>query len=417
MGVERRSLALLAASVFTVALGYGVILPILPTLIERIGGHASAEAVSWHAGALSGAYMFAVFVGAPLWGYISDRKGRRAVITAGLAGYAVTLAVFAFARTVWVAYLARVLAGAFVSAVLPVASAYVGGDPDARRRARSFALLGAATLFGFLVGPAFSGWIYAFARGMGGPEAMVTEMAGWPLYAAASLGVLVFGAVYFGLSEAEPSRATAAPRAAGGGRPAVPVRRALLVINFLAMFGLGALEVALPLLGGASLDLDPTQIAVLFAECSLVMIAVQGLVFFTPLFERVRGEILLALGFAAMAVGFALLGQAAGYPSVLVAVAFVASGSGLLLPAVGFIASVRAAASLGALLGALTAAGSLGQAVGSAAGGWLYGAFPGGVFWAAGGLMVVGAIASARGGLGKAPAARVPGRDRTPGAP
>jgi MFS family permease len=399
---DRRSLALLAASGFTVALGYGVILPIVPMLLERIGGHASGSAVSWHAGALSALYMLAVFIGAPMWGYVSDRSGRRIVIIAGLAGYVIALGVFALARSVWLAYLARALAGAFVSAVLPVASAYIADDADEQRRARSFALLGAASLFGFLVGPAFSGWVYALARGMGGSGAMVADMVAWPLYAAVGFGLMVLAAVYFGLPEPDRARAM---RAAAIERDAQATRArlVLLALNFLAMFGLGALEVALPLLGTSSFGFDPARVAMLFAECSLMMMMVQGVLFFAPLLKRVRGSYLLALGFTAMALGFVLLGQAPGYPSALVAVGLIASGSGLLLPAISFIASVRAVTSVGALLGALTAAGSLGQAMGSAAGGWLYGSFSAGTFWVAGILMVIGVLASASGGHAMTP--------------
>jgi hypothetical protein len=128
-----------------------------------------------------------------------------------------------------------------------------------------------------------------------------------------------------------------------------------------------------------------------------MMIVVQALLFFAPLFERVRGSVLLALGFAAMAGGFALLARAPGYASALVAVGLIATGSGLLLPAISFVASLRAASGVGALLGALTAAGSLGQALGSAAGGWLFGALSARTFWIAGALMLVGLLASASG--------------------
>lgn len=70
-------------------------------------------------------YMLALFVGAPLWGRVSDRVGRRPVTLLGLAGCVVALASFGLATNLWQAYLARGLGGALVSAVLPVALAYI----------------------------------------------------------------------------------------------------------------------------------------------------------------------------------------------------------------------------------------------------------------------------------------------------
>lgn len=86
--VSRWVFPLYLAAAFVVALGYGVVLPIVPLLVERIVGVASPAAVAWHTGALSAVYMLAILVGAPLWGALSDRVGRRPVIMTGLAGYA-----------------------------------------------------------------------------------------------------------------------------------------------------------------------------------------------------------------------------------------------------------------------------------------------------------------------------------------
>jgi MFS family permease len=76
----------LVAAMFTVTLGYGVLLPVLPFLLERLLNHPSEAAISYHTGWLMGTFMFALFVFAPLWGHVSDRIGRRTVIMVGLGG-------------------------------------------------------------------------------------------------------------------------------------------------------------------------------------------------------------------------------------------------------------------------------------------------------------------------------------------
>ena len=108
---DTRTFFVLMASTFTVSLGYGAVLPLLPYFLVRLLPQASSAAVSWHTGMLAGAYMFAVFLFAPLWGLLSDRIGRRPVILLGLGGYALTLVLLGFSRSLWFAYLMRALGG------------------------------------------------------------------------------------------------------------------------------------------------------------------------------------------------------------------------------------------------------------------------------------------------------------------
>jgi MFS family permease len=391
--VRSPAFAILAVGAFVVALGYGVVLPIVPLLVERFAGAAGPSDIAWHTGALTGAYMLAVFACAPLWGRMSDRFGRRTILFAGFFGYVVMLVAFALSRSLWLAYVTRVLTGAFVSAVLTVASAYVAEIADEPERARRYAALGAATLLGYLAGPALSGAVYSAARAMDGSEAMVANMAVWPLLATAALGLGVLTVAFASALGSDARQHAGQAHAPARGGPAKG-EVVLLALNFLAMLGLGAFEVALPLAGRTATALDPGEIALLFIGCSLMMLAVQGVLFFAPLLTRERSRHLLGAGFVAMAAGFALLGSAAGFGSVLFAVALVAAGAGLLLPAVVFVASLRRTARVGTALGLLIGAGSLGQAVGSAAGAWLFAGLSADAFWVAGALMVGGALAS-----------------------
>jgi len=69
---------LLMASVFTVYVGYGIVLPVLPFLLEL--GESARFPVAWHTGMIVGIYMLAVFVYASSCGCVSDRVGQRPVI-------------------------------------------------------------------------------------------------------------------------------------------------------------------------------------------------------------------------------------------------------------------------------------------------------------------------------------------------
>ena len=97
---------LLMAAVFAVYVGYGIVLPVLPFLLENVLGDAARLSVAWHTGMIAGIYMLALFVFAPLWGRVSDGIGRRPVILLGLGGCVVALASFGLATNLWQAYLA-----------------------------------------------------------------------------------------------------------------------------------------------------------------------------------------------------------------------------------------------------------------------------------------------------------------------
>ena len=77
-------MAALMLAVFVVSIGYGVVLPLLPYLIERLqGGGIQVAQVSRHTGLLTAIYTLCLFLFSPLWGRLSDRRGARGVLLLG----------------------------------------------------------------------------------------------------------------------------------------------------------------------------------------------------------------------------------------------------------------------------------------------------------------------------------------------
>lgn len=338
---------LLLALVFTVSVGYGIVLPVLPAYLEGLPASAGRFSVPWHTGLLTGTYMLALFLFAPLWGYVSDRIGRRRVILLGLAGFVGAMLWFALARGVVSAYAARALAGVCAAAVLPVVLAWVSDVGESRTRAQAFAWLSAAGALGFLFGPALGGWL-ASIESIGSRTALAL-----PFYATAALAGGMWLAAYLGLADNPLRRApeeTSQPNAS-------PLL-GLLALSLLVMFGIGSFEVGLALQGQQVLNLRPREIGWMFAECSLVMILVQIFVL-APLLRHV-GSGLLAPAFLTMAVGVALLPFATTYLLLIIGVGLVAGASGVLIPALAYLVSLAAGTRQGAALGKQTAAASLG---------------------------------------------------------
>lgn len=366
--MNRSGFWVLACANFAVALGYGAVLPLLPTVLGKVAGGAGAAAVAWHTGALLGSYMLGQFVTAPLWGAAADRFGGRRILLLGLCGHAVALVAFAVADSLAGAYGWRVLAGIAGGAVLPVVNALIAAVADHRLRARLFAGASMATLLGLLAGPAVSGLVYAAMQRMGDVDAMTPAVIGQPLVAAAAFGLAV-AVVVAGDGIPTVDRAESQRRA-----PRIDWRQAssALFASFLVLLGLGAFEAVLPVLAPEVLSLDPPMLGALLGLCMVVMVAVQAGLFLAPILHRLARERFLAAGFLVVAGGVALLAQADSHSDAALAVILIGIGGAFLQPAIAYLATLNDAGASGTLLGALAGAGSLGQALGSVVGGALF---------------------------------------------
>lgn len=391
-GLTWYALSAVLLAMFAITVGYGIVLPILPFLIERVAGAAEPAVLSWHTGLLTGVYILAIFVFAPLWGKISDRRGRRPVIMLGLIGFAATVALFTIAESLPLLYMGRFLSGLFAAAITPVAYALVGDHaPSKEWRARRFALINIAGTAGFFVGPLLGGLaVRATSVILGGTADRAFSI---PFLAAAGLAfvaaVLVLSLVP-GTTRRQTHKLTA---------PETPTEKTVLLrlwaIAFVTALAIGAFEVGLSLRGKQVLGLDAARIGMMFAECSLVMFVVQALVF-SPLIKPEVTRWFITPGLAILALSLVVVSLTTTSITMTVAVALVAASAGILSPIVTYWLSLGAGETQGADLGRMTAAASLGQALGSAGGGLLFGVpiLPGASFTLTALVVAAGLLAS-----------------------
>ena len=373
------TLAMLMLAVFAVSIGYGIVLPVLPALIERLLGSAGDTAQMARAtGLLTALYTVSMFLFAPLWGHLSDRYGRRPVLLIGLIGFSATMLAFAFIENMIAIYAERFLSGLFAAAVTPVALPAVGDMPASEPvHARHLTFISLAGISGFLLGPMMgvllskSGNVLPFP-GSAGTLAL-------PLAATATLALLAAAGVAKFLSVLSSNPALSEEmRALPPAEWPVPK---LLALAFIVSAGVGTFEVGLALRGKQELGLTPYQIAVMFTECSLVMIVVQAVVF-SPWMKPEATRWLIAPALAILAIALFLVPQASDFALMLVVIGAVAASAGILSPILTYWISATAGKARGAQLGVQTAAASLGAAFGSAAGGMLFdfSALPGAAF-------------------------------------
>lgn len=361
----------LLLAIFVIAVGYGFLLPILPLMIERIAVGSELATLSSHTGLLTGSYTLALFLFAPLWGRIADRRGRRPVIMLGLIGFASTLALFALANSLPLLYLVRILNGLFASAITPAAYALIGDyAPTKEWRAHRFALLNIAGASGFLVGPMLGSFALLLVREIspGSGDELVLRI---PFFTTAALAVVVALLVFGFVSDKAIPRGDQCAAAKMPGDRAVLAR--LLGISFVTAAAVGAFEVGLSLRGVQTLGMNMTQVGLMFTECSLVMLVAQAIVF-SPLVSPDSTRWLLTPGLVILAAGLVIVPLATNSITMAIAVALVAASAGILSPIATYWTSLGAGELQGTALGRQTAAASLGQAIGSAAAGLLFGA-------------------------------------------
>lgn len=389
------TMATLMLAVFTVSVGFGVMLPLLPYLIERLlGAGVEAAQVSRHTGLLTAVYTLALFLFAPLWGRLSDRHGPRGVLLVGLLGFGATMLVFSFLESLTAVYAERLLSGLFAAAVTPVAAAVVGSFTTSEHgRARRLAFIAMASIAGFLLGPMLGVFVTRFTADFF-TLSMPTGSVAIPLAATALFAFLVVPAV-----------ALAVPSGKGRDQPkktmtisidkTVRLVPKLLILTFIVSVGIGVFEVGLALRGKQELGLTPYQIALMFTECSLVMFVIQAFVF-SPWFKPEMTRWLIAPALSVLTVSLFLVPWASDFTLMLVVIGVVAASAGILSPILIYWVSTKAGSAQGWQLGKQTAAASLGVTVGSAVGGLLFNAvaLPGAPFVLTAGLVALGFLLS-----------------------
>lgn len=155
MDRTRGALWFILATILLDAIGIGLIFPIMPDLMERVGAGDTATGAFW-GGILMAAYAGAQFLFSPAMGGISDALGRKKVLLVTLAALAVDYVIMALAGTFWLLLVGRLLAG-IAGATYITATAYLADISAPRDRAANFGLIGAAFGVGFVIGPAMGG--------------------------------------------------------------------------------------------------------------------------------------------------------------------------------------------------------------------------------------------------------------------
>jgi DHA1 family tetracycline resistance protein-like MFS transporter len=200
--------------------GLGLIIPVVPKLIEDLLHTTNISKVALFGGLLTFSYAIMQFLFAPVLGNLSDKYGRRPVLLFSLLGFGLDYILLAFAPSIGWLFVGRIIAG-ITGASMTTASAYIADISTPETRAQNFGMIGAAFGLGFIVGPMIGGLL-----GEMGPRI--------PFLVAAGLALLNAAYGYFVL----PESLDASNRRAFDWRRANPISSLKNLSRFPAVSGL-----------------------------------------------------------------------------------------------------------------------------------------------------------------------------------
>jgi DHA1 family multidrug resistance protein-like MFS transporter len=377
MDMNRKNILILSFTLLVVMLGYGMIQPIIPFLITKLGASGS------DLGVLSAVYAAMQLVCAPFWGTLSDRIGRKPVLLIGVLGYAIAMFIFGLATRFWMLFVARTFSGVLSSAAMPTAMAYISDNLPKEKRGGAMGELGAAVGLGVVLGPLLGGLLSSDSLSL-------------PFFVGSGLALFSLLLVFVFLPESHPVLMKSASHQMGGAIPLNEMNLSnefestksgathppenfwqretlqkillspagvLMLLIFIIAFGMTNFQNIIGLYVVEKFAFDTRQVGAIWMVLGGVMIVSQGAL--TGLLTKALGEVtVIRLGLLAGALGFGALLLANGFISFLAVTGVFILAVALIGPALNSYLSAFGGEHQGALMGLNTAFASLGRVVG-----------------------------------------------------
>ncbi|HLR60274.1 MAG TPA: MFS transporter [Pseudogracilibacillus sp.] len=312
---KQMSLTLLLTNLFIAFLGIGLVIPVLPTIMNEL--ELSGKMVGY----LVAAFAISQLLVSPIAGKWVDQYGRKTMIVIGLLVFSFSELLFGLGKTVEILFISRLLGGVSAAFLMPAVTAFIADITTMSMRSRAMGYMSAAISTGFIVGPGIGGFLAEFGSRV-------------PFFAAAAVALISAIVSFIFLKEPERYKeAVIEAKTSKLKRIFNPLYFISFLIIFIAQFGLAAFDSIFSLFVDHKFGFTPKDIAIIITGGGLVG-AIGQVFLFGPL-TKALGEVkLIRYTFILSGVLVVLTTMAESYINILLATIFVFIGFDLMRPAV-----------------------------------------------------------------------------------
>ncbi|MFD2446458.1 multidrug efflux MFS transporter NorA [Bacillus sp. CGMCC 1.16607] len=317
MKSHKVTLGLLLMNLFIAFLGIGLVIPVLPTLMNEMGITGTTI------GYLTGAFAIAQLIASPLAGKAADKLGRKIMIVIGLFIFGISEFLFGIGREIEMLFISRILGGISAAFIMPAVTAFIADITTSETRPKALGYMSAAISTGFIIGPGIGGFLAEFGTRV-------------PFYFAGALGTIA--AILSILLLSEPDRTKENSKYASqdkSGFKRIVERKYFIafILIFIASFGLAAFESFFSLFVDHKFKFKPSDIAIVITGGAIFGAVSQVLLF--DRLTRIWGEIkLIRYSLILSALLVFLMTVVHSYFSILLVTFIVFVGFDLFRPAV-----------------------------------------------------------------------------------
>lgn len=317
MKTHKVTLGLLLMNLFIAFLGIGLVIPVLPTLMNELGITGTTV------GYLTAAFAIAQLIVSPFAGKAVDKWGRKIMIVIGLFIFGISEFLFGIGREIEMLFISRILGGISAAFIMPAVTAFIADMTNLDTRPKALGYMSASISTGFIIGPGIGGFLAEFGTRI-------------PFFFAGALGTIA--AILSIILLSEPNRKEdindqVSDSKIGFKRIIAPKYFLAFILIFIASFGLAAFESFFSLFVDHKFQFKPSDIAIVITG-GAIFGAVSQVILFDRL-TRIWGEIkLIRYSLIVSALLVFLMTVVHSYFSILLVTFIVFVGFDLFRPAV-----------------------------------------------------------------------------------
>ncbi|SOC42699.1 multidrug efflux MFS transporter NorA [Ureibacillus acetophenoni] len=313
------TLGLLLMNLFIAFLGIGLVIPVLPSLMNEL--NINGQTVGY----LTAAFALAQLIVSPFAGKAVDRIGRKIMIVIGLFVFGISEFLFGLGNNIEMLFFSRILGGISAAFIMPGVTAYIADITNEKTRPKALGYMSGAISTGFIIGPGIGGFLAEFGTRI-------------PFFFAGALGTLAAILTIIFITEpvrSEETKVETNKTKAKPGFQKIFERKyfTAFILIFIASFGLAAFESFFSLFVDHKFQFTPKDIAIVIMGGGIFGAISQVLLF--DRLTRIWGEIkLIRYSLILSAILVFLMTVVHSYFAILLVTFIVFVGFDLFRPAV-----------------------------------------------------------------------------------